>query len=56
MYYALIPLIIHIIIVLILDSCFKFNLRLTNSLMVVHVALVGAGIIVCGIIYNLTND
>lgn len=36
MYFGLIPLIAHTVIVFLLDSCGKFNLRLTNSLMIIH--------------------
>lgn len=56
MYFGLLPLIIHTVFVLFLDSCCKFNLRLSNSLMIIHEALIGAGIIIAGISYNLTND
>jgi hypothetical protein len=56
MMFGLLPLIVHTIAVLFLDSCCKFNLRLTNSLMIIHEALLGAGIIIAGITFNLQND
>lgn len=55
MYFGLIPLIVHTIIVFVLDSCCNLNLRLTNSLMIIHEALIGAAIIIAGIFFNLTN-
>lgn len=36
MFFGLLPLIIHTVVVFLLDSCGKFNLRLTNSLMIIH--------------------
>lgn len=56
MYYGLIPLVGHILIVMFLDLWFKFNLRLTNSLLIVHEALVGIGLIVNGFEFNEQND
>jgi len=56
MYFGLIPLVAHIIIALVLDRCCKFNLRMTNSLMIGHVSLIEAGIIVCGILFTLNDQ
>lgn len=56
MNYGLIPLVIHIIVVLLLDLCFKFNLRLTNSLLVIHEGLIGIGLIFNGFTFNEQND
>lgn len=53
MFFGLFPLIVHTVTVFLLDSCGKFNLRLTNSLMIIHEALIGAGIIIAGISFNL---
>jgi hypothetical protein len=56
MYFGLLPLIAHTVVVFLLDSCGKLNLRLTNSLMIIHEALIGAGIIIAGIAFNTQND
>ena len=52
MYFGLIPLVAHILTVMIIDLSKKINLRLTNSLLIVHEALIGIGIIVNGILFN----
>lgn len=51
MYFGLLPLMVHTVAVLALDTCCHFNLRLTNSLMIIHEALTGAGIIIAGITF-----
>lgn len=56
LYFGLIPLIAHTILVFVLDTFCKYNLRLTNSLMIIHESLIGAGIIIAGIAYNSNND
>jgi hypothetical protein len=56
MYFGLVPLVGHILIVMFLDLWCKFNLRLTNSLLIVHEALIGIGLIVNGFMFNQTND
>lgn len=56
MYFGLVPLVGHILIVMLLDLLCKFNLRLTNSLLIVHEALIGIGLIVNGFLFNETND
>ena len=55
MYFGYLPLSIHMILVFLLDMFCKFNLRLTNSLMIIHQSLLGTAIIVLGIIFNLKN-
>lgn len=52
MNFGLLPLVVHILVVLLADLVFKFNLRLTNSLLVVHQALTGIGLIVNGFGFN----
>jgi len=52
MYFGLIPLVAHIIFVVILDLLKKFNLRVTNSLLLIHEALIGIGIIIMVIKYD----
>jgi hypothetical protein len=56
MYFGLLPLIVHIIVVFFIDVCCKHNLRLTNSLMIIHAALLGIAVIVAGIQFNSKND
>lgn len=56
MYFGLIPLIFHIVVVFFIDICCKHNLRLTNSLMIIHAALLGIAVIVAGIQFNTKND
>jgi hypothetical protein len=56
MYFGLIPLLGHIVIVMMLDLCRKYNLRLTNSLLVAHEALIGIGIILTGYFYDHNNQ
>jgi hypothetical protein len=56
MYFGLIPLVTHIIVAMLLDYCCKFNLRMTNSLMIGHLSLIEAGIIVCGILFSLNDQ
>lgn len=51
MYFGLLPLMVHTVVVLTLDCFCHFNLRLTNSLMIIHEALTGAGIIISGIAF-----
>ena len=56
LYFGLIPLIAHTILVFVLDTFCNYNLRLTNSLMIIHESLIGAGIIIAGIAYKSNND
>lgn len=56
MYFGLVPLIFHILVVFVLDTWCRFNLRLTNSLMIIHESLIGGGIIICAITYYTKND
>ena len=56
MYFGLMPLIVHIVVVFFIDICCKHNLRLTNSLMIIHAALLGIAVIVAGIQFNSKND
>ncbi len=56
MLFGLMPLVAHTLVVFVLDSFCRFNLRLTNSLMIINEALTGAGIIIAGISLNSTND
>lgn len=56
MYFGIIPLIIHVIVVFFIDIFCKHNLRITNSLMIIHAALLGIAVIVAGIQFNSRND
>ena len=56
MYFGLLPLLIHVLIVTIMDIFCKYNLRLMNSLMIVHQAIAGIGLIINGIMFDSEND
>jgi hypothetical protein len=50
------PLFIHIVITFILDECFKYNLRIGNSILVIHLCLLSIGIITNGMFVKVRND
>lgn len=54
--FGLLPLLAHTILVFFMDCCCHFNLRLTNSLMIIHECLIGAGIIIAIINFNMNHN
>ena len=54
-YFGLMPLLVHVVILFFFDLCSKHNLRLTNSLLMIHEVLIGIGIIVKGYYFNDVN-
>lgn len=50
------PLLVHVFIVFFVDLCSRHNMRLANSLLIIHEVFIGIGIIIKGYYFNDTND
>ena len=56
MYFGQIPLTAVTLVVMFLDLCTRHNYRLMNSVLTLHLTLVGIGVILKGYFFNSNND